>query len=80
VFVDGVRWEQERGVFYPIAPASAGSHEVVVRVLNNAMGHMGQSRGDSFSHAVHGPVHVEHMHRTPGDAASLQCYQEIAPL
>lgn len=37
LFVDGVRWEQDRRVFYSPAPVAAGSHAVVVRVLNNAM-------------------------------------------
>lgn len=37
VFVDGIRWEQDRRVFYPSTPVAAGPHAVVVRVLNNAM-------------------------------------------
>jgi hypothetical protein len=37
VFVDGVQWEQDRRVFHPPSLVGAGSHAVVVRVLNNAM-------------------------------------------
>jgi hypothetical protein len=36
-FVNGVRWEQDQRVFYPPTPVAAGAHEVVIRVLNNAM-------------------------------------------
>jgi Calcineurin-like phosphoesterase len=37
LFVDGVQWAQERRVFFPPAPVGAGSHAIIVRVLNNAM-------------------------------------------
>lgn len=37
VFVEGIRWEQGRRVFFPPTPVAPGAHEVVIRVLNNAM-------------------------------------------
>ena len=37
LFVDGVQWAQERRVFFPPVPVGAGSHAIVVRVINNAM-------------------------------------------